>query len=133
MNKQSSISSIRSKISKTIGRNKKVVACYIFGSYLVNPKKAKDIDICIIGNNLTLDEMAEISEEFSEPYDISFMHKMPYYISFRVLHEGKPLLMKDKPAFSKEWRKITHQYIEFEPVRERIFKGVVKWMSSKTS
>lgn len=115
-----------------LSKNKKVVACYLFGSYVKNPASAHDIDICIIGKGMSSDEMSRIALEFEKPIDLSFIERMPHYIAINVLREGKPFFIADKAAFSKKWLETVGSYLENQPMRERIYSGVERWMNLQT-
>jgi len=121
------------KIVSRLKRNKQIIACYIFGSYLKNKKKANDVDICVITDGMKIMKMAEIASDFDAPYDISFMEKMPSYNAFEVLHTGKPLFINNKEKFTRKWLVIVRNHLEHEPMRQRIFAGVKRWMSLKTA
>ena len=111
-------------------KNKKVAAVYIFGSYLKSKKKARDIDICIISRDLTLNQMAKISQNFEKPIDLSFIERMPDYISIRVLKYGKPIFVNNSHLLSQIWLSVVRNYLRYQPMRLRIYSGVRKWMSS---
>ena len=115
-----------------IRRNRKVVAAYLFGSYLKNPKKARDIDICIVGK-LDRDEMARIALEFDKPVDLSFMELMPYYVAARVLREGRQLFVNDSGKMAEAWAGVVRNQLEYGAMRQRIYEGVLSWMSSTTA
>ena len=112
-------------------RNPKVIACYVFGSYLKNPKKARDRDICIISEGLSLDEMAAISLSFPSPYDVSFMERMQGQVAFNVLREGKPIFIKSKSRLASVWLSIVRQRLWNGAMQSRVFSGVSRWMTSK--
>ena len=112
-------------------KNQKIAAAYLFGSYLTDPKKARDVDICIIGN-LTELEMAELSLLFDKPVDISFMERMPFYVAINVLR-GRPIFVRDRAALSKKWMGVVRENFRLGRMRSRIYEGVNRWMSSGTA
>ncbi len=117
---------------RALRKNRKISACYVFGSYLKNPGKARDIDVCVISSGMSSAEMARIAMEFEKPVDVSFMERMPYYIAINVLREGKPIFIRDKCAFAKKWREVVGKHLAYRCMRQRIYEGVAKWMKSKT-
>ncbi len=117
------------KLERLKKKNTKIIACYLFGSYVKNPKKARDIDLCIISKGMSSDEMASIAMEFNKPIDISFMERMPYYIAINVFRNGKPIFINKKDELAKKWKEIVHTYLMYAPMRERVFKGVLRWMN----
>jgi len=111
--------------------NPKVIACYLFGSYLKNKKAARDIDICIISEGMEMDEMAQLAQEFPAPYDVSFMERMQDNVAFNVLREGKPLFIKSRGRLAAVWLSVVRKKLDYGPMQSRIFTGVSKWMTSK--
>lgn len=117
---------------RKLKRNRKISACYVFGSYLKDSKRARDIDICIISKGLSSDEMAKIMLDFDKPIDVSFMEKMPYYIAVNVFRNGKPVFVRNRGELAKKWMEVVGQQLAYGGMRERIYRGVAKWMTSKT-
>lgn len=118
---------------RALAKNPKVAACYLFGSYPKSPSAARDIDICVLGKGLDPDGMAEISQQFSHPIDISFISRMPHYIAINVLRAGRPLFISDRKEFERIWIKTVREHLENQPMRERIYAGVARWMNSQTA
>lgn len=118
---------------RALAKNPKVAACYLFGSYPKSPSAARDIDICVLGKGLDPDDMAGISQQFSHPIDISFISRMPHYIAINVLRAGRPLFISDRKAFGRIWIKTVREHLENQPMRERIYAGVARWMNSQTA
>lgn len=117
---------------KHLAKNRKISACCLFGSYAASPAQANDIDICVVSEGLTADEMSRIALEFGPPVDLSFMERMPHYIAMNVLKEGKPIFISNHKAFSAKWLQVVRAYLQNQPMRERIYSEVRKWMSSQT-
>lgn len=113
-------------------QNRKVVAAYVFGSYLKSPKKARDIDICIVGS-LSKNDMAKMALEFDKPVDISFMAAMPYYVAVRVLREGRQIFLNDEAEMAKAWQGVVRSQLQYGAMRQRVYQGVERWMNSKTA
>ncbi len=86
-----------------------IIAVYLFGSFVTNREKAKDIDF--ITENMTLGEMIDIAVNFDEPIDVSFMHRMPYYVAIDVFR-----FIKDKKLIKRRFE-ITHRQLVFDDVR----------------
>ncbi len=118
---------------RALAKHPKVAACFLFGSYAKSPSAANDIDICVLGKGLTSDEMADISQQFSSPIDLSFLSRMPHYIAINVLRGGKPLFISEKKEFGSIWMQTVREHLENQPMRERVYAGVARWMSSQTA
>ncbi|MFA6328697.1 MAG: nucleotidyltransferase domain-containing protein [Candidatus Micrarchaeia archaeon] len=119
------------KLLSKMKANPKVIACYLFGSYLKGKKSARDIDVCIISEGMGMDEMARLAQGFSAPYDVSFMERMQDNVAFNVLREGKPIFIKSKSRLAAVWLAVVQKRLEYGGMQSRIFTGVSKWMTSK--
>lgn len=117
---------------KKFCKNPRVIAVYVFGSFLEHPSKARDVDLCFITEKMDSDEMTEISMQFDAPIDVSFMERMPYTFAIQVFRNGKPILVNNQSRLSKKWLYVVSQHLEHAGMRERIFRGVLRWMSFKT-
>jgi len=117
---------------RALAKHPKVAACYLFGSYAKSPSTANDIDVCILGKGLDTDEMANMSQQFSSPVDISFLSRMPHYVAINVLR-GRALFISNRGQFERIWRETVREYLESQPMRERIYAGVERWMNSQTA
>ena len=103
-------------IVKKISRNKNVKAVYLFGSYARGVVHVNsDIDLCIITKNNYEDVRCPASDNL----DISFFHKLPISIQYRVFKEGKPLFIKDKNFVDRLKIKTLEIYLDFKPLINR--------------
>lgn len=121
------------ELKKIAKGNKKIAAIYLFGSFLKNKNKARDIDLCIISKNMPDMQMAKISMCFQKPIDISFMQKMPPYVAIRVLNEGEAVFIQDEKTLSEIWLSVVRPYLSYQPMREKIYSGVKTWMNLQNS
>lgn len=100
------------EIAKEIAENKHVKAVYLFGSYASEKQHIlSDIDICII----TKDDNEDVKYPATDNLDVSYFHRLPLIIQFRVLKEGKPLVVKDDNFILKLKSRVLREYIEFLP------------------
>lgn len=100
------------EIAKEIAKNKHVEAVYLFGSYASEKQHIlSDIDICIITKNDNEDVRFPVTDDL----DISYFHRLPLTIQFRVFKEGKPLVVKDDKFILKLKSRVLREYIEFLP------------------
>lgn len=106
------------RLAGDLSENNKIIAVFLFGSYLNgNYKEFSDIDICIIGN-LSEKEKKEILRNLPEKFDISFFDELPVWIKMRAL-KGKCLLLKDKEKLHSIAMNTIHEYNDFLPLIKR--------------
>lgn len=98
--------------AKKISKNKKVIAIYLFGSYLKNFGTCSDIDFCVIGK-LNSNEKKRILRETPERFDISFFDEIPIFIKVRVFKEGKGLFVRNKRIVEEIKMDTLKEYREF--------------------
>jgi len=102
-----------SKIAKEIAKNKNVKAIYLFGSQVSGKAhQLSDIDLCIITEN----GKEDIDYPTTDNLDVSFFHLLPITIQYRVLKEGKPLVIKDKEFIYKLKIKTLQKYLDIKPL-----------------
>lgn len=102
-----------SGIAKKIAENEDVKAVYLFGSQVSGrAHKLSDIDICIITEN------GEENVEYpsTDNLDVSFFHLLPISIRYRILKEGKPLVIKDKNFIHELKIRILREYLDLKPL-----------------
>lgn len=100
-------------IARKIAEIKSVKAVYLFGSYASGKQHAlSDIDICVLGN-LTEKDENKVLGKASDNFDISVFNNLPIYIKFRVLRDGKPLIVKDKNYINNLKIVMIHAYFDF--------------------
>ena len=112
-------------IAKEMSSTKSIKAIYLFGS--VARGKAgplSDIDICVMGR-LNEKEKSIILGFSSDNLDISFFEDLPTYIKFRVLKEGRPLIVKDKEFINEAKIKTARNYIDFRHVINKYSREVL--------
>ena len=104
------------EIAKEIAKNKYVEAVYLFGSYASEKQHIlSDIDICIITKN----NYEDVSFPVTDNLDVSYFHRLPLIIQFRVFKEGKPLVMKDKEFIYELKLKTLKQFLDFRHIINR--------------
>ncbi len=112
-------------IAKEMSSTKGIKAIYLFGS--VARGKAgplSDIDICVIGR-LNEKEKNIILGFSSDNLDISFFEDLPVYIKFRVLKEGRPLIVKDEGFINEAKIKTARNYIDLRYVINKYSREVL--------
>jgi len=109
------------KIAEKIAKLKGVKAIYLFGSQ-VNGKThiRSDIDICVISKN---EEDERLEDELlgfmTDNLQVVYFWKLPVSIRFRVLREGKPLIIKDKDFIDDIKIKTMNEYFDIKPLINR--------------
>ena len=114
------------KIVKEIRKYPNVVGVILFGSF--TKKKfgpMSDIDIAVIVKNHDKKTEAEIGSMYSDLFDISLFHRLPLYIQFEVLKDGKIIFMRDKKYFSAVKRNVLKEYLEMSYIYEKMNKKVL--------
>jgi hypothetical protein len=102
-------------MSKKIAKIKNIEAIYLFGSHATKKNNSfSDIDICIIGD-LTEDEAYRVLDYSNDKIDICFFNKLPVYIKFRVLKEGKRLFVRDIEKLNIIRFRTLGEYLDFKP------------------
>ena len=104
-------------IAQEIAKNKTVKAVYLFGSYAKEkPHILSDIDICIITNG---DKEDTVNFPVTDNLDVSFFHRLPLMIQYRVFKEGKPLVVKDKEYIDNLKIMTLKKYLDLKPFINR--------------
>ena len=117
------------KIVKEIGEIKGIKAVYLFGSYASGKfGPLSDIDLYVIGK-FSEKEKTEVYGFGSDNLDISVFDDLPVYIKFRVLREGKPLLVKDIEFLNRTKFKTLQEYLDFKPAINRFCMETLKCMT----
>lgn len=113
------------KIAIEMAEIERVIGVYLFGSHARNKVgPLSDIDICVIGD-LTQKEQNKILEYSSDNLDICFFNDLPNYIQFRVLKEGKSLIVKDKNVVDSLKIITLKTYLDFKPLINKYVKEVL--------
>lgn len=127
MDKDEIIAEIKDKFN--LINDKDIVAVYLFGS--VSEEKSghmSDIDVCVIGSNISQNEKFKIMGLFDDRYDISFFNDMPVWIKIRVL-KGVPVIINDRAELYDISFRTLDEYEDFKPlVRNRIMGRFGKCM-----
>ena len=114
------------KIASDIGKIKGVKAVYLFGSHAKGKQnQLSDIDICIIGH---LSEKGRLNalKWASDNLDISFFDDLSLQIRFRVLKEGKVLVVNDSKAIHDVTVVTLREYLDYVAFIENFYRRVIK-------
>lgn len=102
-----------SKIAREIAKDKRVKAVYLFGSQISGKAHGlSDIDICIITDK----GIENVNYPTTDNLDASFFHLLPLTIQYRVLKEGKPLVINDEEFIYKLKIKTLQKYLDIKPL-----------------
>jgi predicted nucleotidyltransferase len=114
------------KITREIAKIKNVKAIYLFGSYAQTKQHAlSDIDICVIGD-LTEEEEIRVYGKGSDNLDLAIFNRIPLAIKFRVLKDGKPLIVKDEKYIQKVKFYTLRDYLDFKPAINKFIMEKLK-------
>lgn len=110
------------KIAEDIAKSRNVKAVYLFGSQTTGKAHAlSDIDICIITDK----ESEDVEYPTTDNLDVSFFHLLPITIQYRVLKEGKPLVINDKNFIYELKIKTLRKYLDIKPLINKYIKRVI--------
>lgn len=101
-----------------------ITAVILFGSYAKGKiKPLSDVDIAVILKDQNME--AEIASFSSNSFDIVPFHRLPLYIQFEVLKDGKILFVRDAAHFLDVKRKILSEYLEMSGSYERMSRRIL--------
>lgn len=109
-------------IARKIARHKAVKAVYLFGSHALGKTHIhSDIDICIF----TEHEAEDATYPVTDNLDVSYFHRLPITLRYRILKEGEPLVVHDAPFIKELQISTLHEYIEFKPALQRFVQETI--------
>lgn len=98
--------------------NSNVVAVILFGSYARNTqKKSSDIDLCIVRKNSYLIKDFDFPLR-DENFDVHFFDTLPEIIKFRIIGEGKLVVLNNEVEYNLIKRKFLREYMGFSNKRD---------------
>ena len=104
--------------AEEIAKARNVKAIYLFGSHVSGKNhNFSDIDLCIISGNEEQED--SINYPVTDKLDVSFFHSLPISMQFRVLKEGKSLIIKDKDFVNNLKIKTLREYLDFKNLINR--------------
>ncbi|RKX38533.1 MAG: nucleotidyltransferase domain-containing protein [Thermotogae bacterium] len=107
------------KLVEDLEKHPKVIAAVLFGSCAREEQTPlSDIDIAVFLKDPTPDDEADIGSMYSDSIDLVLFHRLPLYIQFEVLKDGKEVFVKDRQVFNEIVLKTLMNYHEME----RFFK-----------
>ena len=119
MNKKEKLTYLIKRISK----NRNVEAIILFGSQINGrARKDSDIDLAIITKKISRDKELDIIGLGDDTFNISIFHRLPLIIQFRVLKEGKIILLKNPLSLHKERTKVLRNYLDFAPFINKFYQ-----------
>ncbi len=117
------------KIINISKNNSNTIALILFGSYAKGThKKNSDIDLCIIRKKDTMPHDFKELDYCDENFDILFFDKLPDYIKFRVISEGKILVLNDIYAYQNIRRNFLHSFRDQYEFYEKNINKVLNYV-----
>jgi predicted nucleotidyltransferase len=114
------------KILAELKSHPKVVAIYLFGSYARGEATPlSDIDIAVILNDIDPQTEGEIGSLYSDKIDLVLFHRLPIYIQFEVLKEGKELFVADEEYLKEVRFQVIRDYLEHEWLYRRLKEDIL--------
>ena len=116
------------RILTYLKRHPKVIAVYLFGSYVKDQKKPiSDIDIAVILKEPNKSDEADIGSLYSKKIDLVLFHRLPLHIQYEVFKYGKEIFVKDGDYLLELKLKILRDYLDYSRVYNFIKSEVLKW------
>jgi len=114
------------KILAELKSHPKVVAVYLFGSYVRGEATPlSDIDIAVILKDIDPQTEGEIGSLYSDKIDLVLFHRLPIYIQFEVLKEGKELFVADEEYLTEVRFRVIRDYLEHEWLYRRLKEDIL--------
>ena len=114
------------KILAELKSHPKVVAIYLFGSYARGEATLlSDIDIAVILKDIDPKTEGEIGSLYSDKIDLALFHRLPIYIQFEVLKEGKELFLADEEYLKEVRFQVIRDYLEHEWLYRRLKEDIL--------
>lgn len=110
----------------SLEKNKDIIAVILFGSYAKGKQSSlSDIDICLITSkeNATLNILIPLKDE---GFDVLEFHTLTEVMKYKVLTEGKILVLNDRSKFKEIKRKFLREYLAFTPKRNYYYKKLLE-------
>ena len=109
---------------KIFERYPQVISAYLFGSYLRNKKRAKDVDIAIqfkgeVKNKIINNIIAEFEQLFGKNIDLVILNEASIFVKFKIFQTGKRIFERD---FLMSRRFMAHELSEYYELQPTIFK-----------
>ncbi len=98
----------------------KVLAVILFGSTIRGKTTPlSDVDIAVVVEDPTPEDEAELGSLYSQKIDLVLFHRLPPYIQFEVLREGKILYLRDEEKFREIKFRTVRTYLEHSRMYKR--------------
>ncbi len=113
-------------ITTELKKRKNIAAAVLFGSHASGKTKPwSDIDVAVVLSRQNVKSEEKIATKITKNSDISLFHKLPVYIQFDIVKNGKPLFVKDKKAFNETKFKTLIEFHEMADFYENYTKKVM--------
>lgn len=117
-------------IAVEIAKIKGVKAIYLFGSRATGRAlPMSDVDICVITEKENEKVESKIIGYGTENLDVSVFRFLPIAIQYRVLKEGKELVIKDIDFISRLKLYTLRKYLDFKPAINRFCMETIGCMT----
>ncbi|MCD6348068.1 MAG: nucleotidyltransferase domain-containing protein [Candidatus Korarchaeota archaeon] len=108
------------RLMERLRSHEKVLAVILFGSTVrgeVTP--LSDVDLAVVIEDPTPEDEAELGSLYSQKIDLVLFHRLPPYIQFEVLREGKVLYLRDEEKFNEIKFRAIRTYLEHSRMYRR--------------
>ncbi|MDK2372661.1 MAG: nucleotidyltransferase domain-containing protein [Candidatus Korarchaeota archaeon] len=101
------------QVLERLKSHEKVLAIILFGSTVRGETTPlSDVDIAVVVEDPTPEDEAELGSLYSRRIDLVLFHRLPPYIQFHVLREGKVLYLRDEERFKEIKFRTIRNYLE---------------------
>ncbi len=108
------------RLLERLRSHEKVLAVVLFGSAArgeVTP--LSDVDLAVVVDDPTPEDEAELGSLYSREVDLVLFHRLPPYIQFEVLREGRVLYLRDEGKFEEVKFRTVRTYLEHSRMYRR--------------
>lgn len=113
-------------------RQSGLVAVYLFGSIINEPRKAHDIDVGLLFERHSVPDFwsvlkmrAELSIKLGKEVDIAVLNEASPVLGMQVLRRGALLLERNRPALLNFIVRTQNEYTDLKIIRRPIEQGLL--------
>lgn len=108
-----------------------VLVAYLFGSQARGtPTALSDVDVAVLlAPGWSFDRHLELIDVIGEVVsparaDVVVLNNAPVALGYRVLRDGRPLVVNDESARVRHWVETVDRYLDMAPLRRTLERGL---------
>lgn len=116
-------------VLERLAQHDEVVLAYLFGSAARGGRPPRDLDLAVsfaeeVGEwDALLSLQQDLEASTGVAVDVHDLDALPVDLQFRVIDEGRPVLVRDEGARVRREVRIMRAYWDFQPYLDRIREG----------